>query len=89
MSDQQPPKIEFPCDYVVKVIGANENDFVSSVKTIFEKHDPHFDDSRVNERPSKGDKWLAVSVLLYATGEDQLRALFEELKTLEQVQLVL
>ena len=40
---QDPPKIEFPCDYPVKVLGRSGEDLVEVIVEVFERHDPGFD----------------------------------------------
>ena len=38
MSEPKAPKIEFPCDYVIKVIGDAAPDFVEFVVGVVEQH---------------------------------------------------
>ena len=83
------PRIEFPCDYPVKVMGANEDDFVDLVVAIARRHAPELTDARVRVRASRNARWVAVTLMIRATGEAQLRALFEELKETGRTQLVL
>lgn len=83
------PRIEFPCDYPVKVMGENGDDFVELVVAIGRRHAPELDDARVAVRTSRTARWVSVTMTIRATGEDQLRALFEELKATGRTQLVL
>lgn len=83
------PRIEFPCDYPVKVMGENADDFVDLVVCIGRRHAPELDDGQVNVRTSRNDRWVSVTMTIRATGEPQLRALFEELKATGRTQLVL
>ena len=89
MTEPEAPKIEFPCDYPVKVMGANDDDFVDVVVEIGRRHAPELKDEQVRVRPSSGGKWVAVTMTIRATGEPQLRALFEDLKATGRIQMVL
>ena len=44
MTEPEAPKIEFPCDYPVKVMGANDDDFVDVVVEIGRRHAPELRD---------------------------------------------
>jgi len=89
VTEPEAPKIEFPCDYPVKVMGANDDDFVDVVVEIGRRHAPELQDEQVSVRPSSGGKWVAVTMTIRATGEPQLRALFEDLKATGRIQMVL
>ena len=89
MTAPDAPKIEFPCDYPVKVMGANEDDFVDLVVEIGRRHAPELTGEGVSVRSSRGGKWVAVTMTIRATGEPQLQALFEDLKATGRTQMVL
>jgi len=89
MSEQQPPKIEFPCDYPVKVMGNACAEFHDHVISVMEQHSPGFDRSLVSIRDSRNGKFQAITVTITATGTEQLQAVFEDLKTSLHVQMVL
>ena len=89
MSDPKAPKIEFPCDYVIKVIGDAAPDFVEFVVGIVERHAPELSDKDVSVKDSKGGRFASVNLKIVATGEPQLKALFEELKASGRVHMVL
>lgn len=88
------PRIEFPCDYPVKIMGADEDGFVDLVTGIAAEHAPELRDPAVLEdavrvRRSSGGRWASVTIVIRATGEAQLRSLFEALKATGRIQLVL
>jgi putative lipoic acid-binding regulatory protein len=89
MSEPQAPKIEFPCDYVVKVIGDAAPDFREFVMEVAEQHAPGIEEHRVMVRASSGGRFTSVQVTIVATGEAQLKALFEDLKASGRVHMVL
>lgn len=89
MSQQQPPKIEFPCDYVIKVIGYAAPDFRAFVMEVVSRHAPGITDSDVTTKNSREGRFSSVQLHILATGEAQLQALFDELKASGRVQMVL
>jgi putative lipoic acid-binding regulatory protein len=89
MSDPKAPKIEFPCDYLIKVIGDAAPDFVEFVVSVVERHAPEVSDNKVTVKDSSGGRFASVNLTIWATGEPQLKALFEELKASGRVHMVL
>ncbi|MBZ2167206.1 YbeD family protein [Marinobacter sp. F4216] len=89
MSEPKAPKIEFPCDYVIKVIGNAAPDFTDFVVEVVERHAPGIDESRISVNESSKGRFSSVQLTIVATGEPQLKALFEELKASGRVHMVL
>ena len=86
---QEEPKIEFPCDYPIKVLGEASDTFDQLVVSIVLKHAPDFDIKTVTSRDSSKGKFRSVGVIIRATGEPQIMALFEELKATGLVKMVI
>ena len=86
---QDPPKIEFPCDYPVKVMGENQDDFVDLVVAVARRHAPELAADKVRTRMSRTERWVSVTMVIVATGEPQLQALFDDLKATGRIQMVL
>lgn len=91
MSDTpEAPRIEFPCeDYPIKVVGFNEDDFRGFVIETVQIHAPDLDLTKISVAESRTGKYLSVRISITATGEDQLRALHDDLKASGRVQTVL
>ncbi|GGY68539.1 HP0495 family protein [Marinobacter zhanjiangensis] len=89
MSQPEAPKIEFPCDYVIKVIGNAAPDFTDFVVSVVEHHAPGIRDEHVSVTASRNGRFTSVSLTIVATGEPQLKALFEDLKASGRVHMVL
>lgn len=86
---QEPPRIEFPCDYPIKIMGEAVDGFEAEVLKVVRRHVPGFSDERVTRRPSAKGNYLALTVVIEATGLQQLEQLFSDLKSLTAVKLVL
>ena len=87
--DQEPPKIEFPCDYPIKVLARSSEDLTEVILSVFERHAPGFDRTTVTARPSRKGTFTAVTVTITATGPDQLEALHQALLGTGRVQMVI
>ncbi len=83
------PQIEFPCAYPIKVMGQHDAGFADCILEVIHRHAPGFDQEAIVYRESSGGRYLSVTVTITATGQDQLKALFEDLKATGRVALVL
>lgn len=90
MSNQEPPKIEFPCEnYPVKVMGDAGDELHSLVVEVMERHVDGFHSGLISVRDSAKGRFQSLTVMITATGEDQLKAIFEDLKQNPIVRMVL
>jgi len=83
MTNDEPERLTFPCDYPVKVMVRAEPGVRSRVDAIVASTAGPLDLSKVTERSSAQDH------VIRATGEAQIAALFAALKLCPQVLLVL
>ena len=90
MSEQEPPKITFPCDdYPIKIMGQASAAYREVVLSIIHKHAPGFDLEKVTVRDSRKGNYQSLTVFITATGTDQLTAIFEDLKKHPSTRMVL
>lgn len=89
MADEQPPRIEFPCAYPVTVVANASPLLREQIFAVFARHAPDFDAAGVTERASRNGNYRSLVFTITATGETQLRQLFEGLKGCPGVHLVL
>ena len=89
MTEQTTPKIEFPCDYPIKVLGEAHGELRAHVLTVMETHASGFDRAKISIRDSSKGRWQAMTVVITATGKPQLDAIFAALKTSSRVKMVL
>lgn len=89
-TDVKAPKIEFPCErYPIKVIGEAGEGFADLVVEVIQRHAPDLDASSLVVRDSRNGRFLAVQVLITATGVEQLQAIHIDLRATGRVQMVL
>jgi len=84
-----PPKIEFPCLYPIKIIGLASIEFEAEVVAVVERHAGKISSDLIELQVSKKNTYVSVRITIAATGVDQLQNLFDELKALESVKMVL
>jgi len=70
-------------------MGRNTDDFSDVILDIIRRHAPDLRDENISFRPSRNKNYLAVNVIIYATGVQQLQALFDDLKASGRVSMVL
>jgi putative lipoic acid-binding regulatory protein len=80
---------EFPCDIPVKVFGRNDDSFRKAVLEIVQALFPGFDDANLSERASRRDRFLSITVTVYAEDRAQIDALYTRLTSHEAVLMVL
>lgn len=89
MSSEEPPKIEFPCDYPIKVLGRSCAEFQSVIFEVFERHAPGFDQETIAVKGSSKGTFTSMTITITATGPEQLKALHEELMATGMVNMVI
>ncbi|MBS0448964.1 MAG: DUF493 family protein [Proteobacteria bacterium] len=81
--------IEYPSRFPIKVMGLNADGFVHAMVGIARRFDPGYDAATIELRPSKGDKYLGVTLTINATSREQLDELYRTLSTHPMVKMVL
>jgi putative lipoic acid-binding regulatory protein len=89
MNDNEETLLEFPCDFPIKVMGRAEPGFDCLVVELVRKHAPDLKEGAVTSRPSKGGKWLSVTVTLRAESKSQIDAIYHDLTAHEKVVMAL
>lgn len=89
MQEPDAPKIEFPCDYPIKVLGRSVDEFESVVLAVFECHAPGFDQSTITRKTSRKATFCSMTITIIATGPEQLDALHKDLLATGRVQMVI
>ena len=86
MSDEL---LEFPCNFPIKVMGHNADDFQALVFDIVSRHDPELDETRLKIRESRNGRYQSITVNVCATSRAQLDAIYEDLSAHERVVMAL
>lgn len=89
MSDNEETLLEFPCDFPIKVMGRAEPGFDDLIVELVRRHAPDLNEGAVTSRPSKGGKWISVTVTLRAESKSQIDAIYLDLTAHEKVVMAL
>ena len=81
--------IEYPSAFPLKVMGRHVEGFEAAVVAVALQFDPAFDASTIERRPSKGGKYLGLTITVTATSRAQLDELYRTLSTHPLVKVVL
>ncbi len=81
--------MHFPCDFALKVMGENHNNYPGYVLSVCQQHVNGVTESCMHTRPSRSNKYIAVTVQLVATSRKQLDDLYIELNNHIQTKMAL
>jgi hypothetical protein len=81
--------LAFPARVHIKAIGAQEGPLVARVQAIVARHVAPAAVLETSTRPSRGGKYIAVTVSIDADTRAQVDAIYRELSTCEEVLLAL
>ncbi len=84
-----PPKLVFPCQYPIKVMGRAAPDYKACILDVLAQTKTSYDADKVQLIDSRNGRFQSVRVTITAEGEAHLQALFEALKATGRVQMVL
>ncbi len=84
-----PPLLQFPCDFPLKVMGQASDDFAALVVEIVARHVPNLRDDAIQHRPSKQGTYVSLTVTVYVHSQEQLDNLYRELSGHTRVLMVL
>ncbi|MBK1716230.1 YbeD family protein [Thiocystis violacea] len=85
MSDDQETLLTFPCRFQIKAMGLADSGLESVVIEIVGRHAEGIDETAISVRPSRGGKWIAVTLTIEARSKPQLDAIYRELSAHERV----
>lgn len=81
--------IEFPCDFVIKVMGKTEGEFEKIALDIVKKHFPETHDANIQKKLSKDQNYLSLSIMIHVESKMKLDALYRELTRRKEILMVL
>ncbi len=70
--------IEFPCEFPIKMMGRDTQNFRGVVRSIVEKHAGSVADDRVQAALSRNGRFVSVTVTITATSQEQLDAIYHD-----------
>ncbi len=90
MSEQEKEvKMVFPCDYGIKAMGLNTDDFDALIVGIVRQFVGDIKEGAVTSKQSSSGKFTSVTVDFKATSKQQLDDIYQELTDNKQVKYIL
>ena len=86
---EQPPKINFPCEYPINVLGRACEAFQPTVMAIFRSHAEGFDVSGVVVKDSRKGTFQSMTITIEAKSEEQLSLIHRDLMDTGLVSMVI
>lgn len=89
MDEQEPPKLEYPLEYMFRVVAKRVPDVGGKVRLVVQAELGVLPDDAVSERDGKGGQYAAIHVTCRLTSEEQRHAVYARLKAEPYVVLML
>jgi len=89
MSGEKDSLLKFPCQFPIKAMGVDENNFDAHVLEIVKRHAPGANRRVLTQRSSSNGQYLAVTVTIQATSREQLDSIYQDLTTSASVIMAL
>ena len=77
--------IEYPSRFPLKVFGHQSEDFETTVLDLIRARCPQAEHIDIRRRPSKGGKYMALTLTFTVYSQQQLEAIYQDLYDCEQV----
>lgn len=71
--------MEFPCQFPIKVIGRDENDFRSLAVGLVQTHTGEIESLSITENVSRNGRFLSLTITVTAVSREQLDQIYESL----------
>ncbi len=81
--------IEYPSRFPIKAMGLNVDDLLPALIEIARRFDADFDETTIEQRPSRAGKYMGVTLTVNATSREQLDGIYMALSSHPLVKVVL
>ena len=87
--DNEESLLEFPCEFPIKIMGINQNNFIDYVCDLIRPFFPGLTQEHVKIRESRHAKYVSVTVTVLAECRKQLDDIYQTLSDSERVKMAL
>ncbi|MDD5033259.1 MAG: DUF493 domain-containing protein [Methylococcaceae bacterium] len=77
--------LTFPCEFPIKAFAHNREGSGDLIAAIVRRHVPGLGEDAFSNRPSKGGKFIAMTVTIQAHSQAQLDAIYRDLSACPEV----
>lgn len=83
------PLLQFPCKFPIKAMGLASDNYIQMIFDIVKPHVPELKQSDITTRPSKDGKYLAATIMVEATSQEQLDEIYQALNQCKDIVMCL
>ncbi|MAM87268.1 YbeD family protein [Allohahella sp. A8] len=87
--EQKPPKIEFPCQYPLKVIADARESLIAELIQVLRHELPDLKASDFDIKDSRNQRFVSLRFTIEARSETHVADIFNAIKTLKNIHMVL
>ncbi len=87
MTDKSP--IEFPCDFVIKVMGVADDHFEKIAMRIAERHSQKVHLDKTTKKHSKKGDYVSITLTVHFKNKAQMDSLYLELRETPEILMAL
>lgn len=81
--------LEFPCDFPIKIMGLESDEFRALARQLVEIHTGPLADDAIATSLSSNDKFVSVTITVNAQSQQQLDDIYREVTSNEEVLMAL
>ena len=81
--------IDYPCKFILKVIGHNSSEFEGQVVAVIRQYVPDLGEGAISERTGKGNKYSSLTVTIQANNQEQVDNIYCALNASPEIIMVL
>lgn len=81
--------LEFPCDFPIKIMGRESDEFHNLARSLVEKHTGPLTDDAVVSSLSRNGNFVSVTITVVAQSQEQLDEIYRELTAHDDVLMAL
>lgn len=89
MSEEKTTLIEFPCTFLLKIMGAHHPEYEATLLTVIREHAPDTQAHQITSRPSSKGNYLAATAQVNVSSQEQLDNIYRALTSHPMVKVVL
>ena len=82
-------KIEFPCEFPIKMMGRDTPEFHATARALVEEHAGPLADDSIKSSPSRNGNFVSITVTINATSQKQLDAIYHDVSSHDDVLMAL
>ena len=89
MTQRTDTLLQFPCDFLIKAFGNASDQFELEVLNIIRTHVAELKENAISCRPSKDNKYLAISITVHVESKAQIDNIYRDLSSNPHVLMAL